>query len=367
MSNLAVQSTLAVKSRSTQDVIAGLRNQAAKAVRRRGRRPSLKSRRRYLKTYRYMRDKGKVPTDYPRSRATYYAVRAAWTYGVVVDIIRTTRSLGRPERPANDEEARAAVQKLTSLYQDLRAYPPDPERLNCAKDGFVGEFRRLAPGKSPRPNSKRAGLARLPAGWRDQVVMAAIDADSKYVLGIASASAVGCRPRELEIGVEVTIGEDGRLSFLITGAKYRPGMQGQEWRQITLPVQGIDTQVIRNAVAAAGGTMTIRVPSAKGLGWAVSNFAEKAFPDDDYGISAYSMRHQLGADLKAAGWKRSKIALTLGHRVDRTCGLYGRPYSGTATRQMEVTAASAIRPTTWERIAQDSQSESLPPPRRPRK
>lgn len=360
MSNLAEPSIPTEKKRTIRELILRLRNRAAKALRDRGPRPSLESRRRYLKTYEYLRAKGKVPADYPGSRSTYYAVRAAWTYGVVVDIIRTTRSLGRPERPADDEKKRIAVHKLSRLYQDLGAYPPDPDKLNRDKDGFVGEFSRLAPGKSRRPNSKRAGLARLPAGWRDQVVMAAIEAVSKYVLGIAVASAVGCRPKELRIGVEVTLDEDGRLVFLITGAKYKRNTQGQKWRQITLPVLGIDTQVIRDAVAAAGGTLTIRVSSAAGLGWAVSNFAQKAFPDDDYRISALSMRHQLASDLKAEGWTRAKIAMALGHRVDRTCGLYGRRYSGTTMREMEVTAASAVRPTTWKRIAQDSQPESSP-------
>ncbi|MCC6193661.1 MAG: hypothetical protein IT518_04260 [Burkholderiales bacterium] len=351
--------------RTTKEAIARVRNKAAKAFRERGPRPSLKTRRRYLASYRHMRDTGKSPANYLGSRSTFYAMRAAWTYGVAVDIVATTRALGRPDYPADAEAVRAVLDRLPGLYRDLQAYPPDPDRLNRDKDGFIGEFTRLAPGTSAHPNSKRAGLARLPAGWRDQVVMAAIDAGSKYVLGIAAASTVGCRPRELEMGVEVTAAEDDRLSFLITGAKYKPDLQGQEWRQIRLPVQGIDTQVIRDAVAAAGGTMTIRVPSAKGLGWAVSHFAEKAFPDDDYGISAYSMRHQLGADLKAEGWKRSKIAMALGHLVDRTCGLYGRRYSGTATRQLEVAAASTVRPTTWPRIAQDSQLASSSTPHRP--
>ena len=46
-------------------------------------------------------------------------------------------------------------------------------------------------------------------------------------------------------------------------------------------------------------------------------------------VSAYSFRHQVSADLKAAGVEKA-IAQVLGHASERTQGRYGRPSKGRA-------------------------------------
>ena len=47
-------------------------------------------------------------------------------------------------------------------------------------------------------------------------------------------------------------------------------------------------------------------------------------------VSAYSFRHQVSADMKAAGTDPQDIARVLGHASERTQGRYGKPGKGRA-------------------------------------
>jgi len=343
------------------------RKSVLKVLRRRGSRPSPKTRRKYMQAYRRMRTQGKTPKDYLGSPKTYHFMRAAWTWGVVCDLRAAIHSLRNVRWAAGElastdaeqiEFLKYVINIVNDLMSDLQRHPPDPQRQRRHDADRVGEYAQLTDGRHWTAASKRRELKGLPSGWRDQVVLAALFAESRYSLPIAVASAIGPRPAELAIGIRASLDEDGHLAFTIAGAKYRLGQQGQEWRRITCPVQALDTQIVRDAVAAAGGELLIVAPSAKGMWSAVDYFAKQAFPGVDHHISPYSMRHQVAADLKGEGWPPDKIAMALGHQTDRTCGIYGRPSLGKGARNFVVEASDVVRKTIWKKII-NSRPEAL--------
>jgi len=258
--------------------LASLRKVVSAKLRGRGRRPSLGTRHKYVKAFRRMRTQRKTPKDYIGSKNTFYFMRAAWTWGVLRDMSAEIRSIGRVIRPDNEALVAAAICRAHDLIEDLNRHKPDPGHKNRDNVELVGEFTQLTDGRRQTLASKRRELKSLPLCWRDQTVAAAWLADSSYLLPIATESAVGPRPAELARGVRVSLDEDGNLVFTIAGAKYREGEQGQEWRKITCPVQALDTQIVRDAVIAAGRELLIVAPSAKGMWSAVNYFAKQAFP-----------------------------------------------------------------------------------------
>jgi len=330
--------------------LASLRKVVSAKLRGRGRRPSLGTRHKYVKAFRRMRTQRKTPKDYIGSKNTFYFMRAAWTWGVLRDMSAEIRSIGRVIRPDNEALVAAAICRAHDLIEDLNRHKPDPGHKNRDNVELVGEFTQLTDGRRQTLASKRRELKSLPLCWRDQTVAAAWLADSSYLLPIATESAVGPRPAELARGVRVSLDEDGNLVFTIAGAKYREGEQGQEWRKITCPVQALDTQIVRDAVIAAGRELLIVAPSAKGMWSAVNYFAKQAFSGHDYHISPYSMRHQVGADLKGEGWPPATIAMALGHQTDRTSGVYGRPNLAKGGRNFVVEASDTVRKTMWHKI-----------------
>ena len=75
-------------------------------------------------------------------------------------------------------------------------------------------------------------------------------------------------------------------------------------------------------------------------------------------LSAYSFRHQVSADLKAAGVEKNAIAQVLGHASERTQGRYGRPSRGQAGGGIILDAIGS-RPVRTGRPAPDSNQPSL--------
>jgi len=165
---------------------------------------------------------------------------------------------------------------------------------------------------------------------------------SEYALPLAIQSVTGCRAAELELGVKVRW-QQGQLEFEIRGAKYVEGRQGQEWRKIVVPVEGVDTQIVQEALRRQGEPVLVQVHAAKGLSWAASYFGRKAL---GIRVTGHMFRHQLGADLKAEGFDSFDLAAALGQLTTKTSGIYGRPRDAKGTkRRMTAKAASAVRDT----------------------
>jgi integrase len=244
------------------------------------------------------------------------------------------------------------LDQFDQLADDCRRFVPDPQRNTRNDPNLVGEFRQLREDR-PRPYSasKRIGLDALPADWRDLLVAEAEESGSCYLLAIAVLSASGCRPAEVVKGVAVALNAAGQLEFTIQGAKVFEGRQGQPWRHIQVPIEGNDTRVLAMAVQAAGGQRVVKIRSAKGLGWAVGYFGQRVYSGPKHRISCYSLRHALAADLKGDGTPPQTIAAALGHLVDKTKGVYGRPDGARGKRRLTVKAALPVKATSWTSTA----------------
>ena len=314
----------------------------------RGDPPSEATQRKYLQVHARMRLAGTNPTRYIGSQNTYYYMRAAWSWGVMAEVKEV---LAKTAYAIATDDCRRAAQLLDQcdlLTDDFRRFVPDPQRNNRNDPSLVGEFRQLRDDRPrPRSTSKRIGLEALPAGWRDLLVVEAEKSGSCYLLAIAVLSATGCRPAEVAKGIPVVLTAEGQLEFVIQGAKVIAGRQGQPWRRIQVPIGGYDTRVLATAVQAAGGKLVVGTPTAKGLGWAVGYFGERVYSGPEHRICCYSLRHQLGADLKGDGTPPATIAAAFGQLVDATSGTYGRPGTARGKRQLKVTAALPVKPTSW--------------------
>jgi integrase len=314
----------------------------------RGDPPSEATQRKYLQVHARMRLKGTNPTQHIRSQNTYYYMRAAWSWGVLCEVQEVLAKTAYAIATDDWQRAAQLLDQCDLLADDFRRFVPDPQRNNRNDPSLVGEFRQLRDDRPrPRSTSKRIGLDALPAGWRDLLVAEAEKSRSCYLLAIAVLSATGCRPAEVAKGIRVVLTAEGQLQFLIQGAKVVAGRQGQPWRRIQVPIAGYDTRVLATAVQAAGGKLLVGTASAKGLGWAVGYFGKRVYPGPGHRICCYSLRHELGADLKGDGTPPATIAAVLGHLVDGTSGTYGRPGTARGKRQLKVTAALPVKPTSW--------------------
>ena len=87
-------------------------------------------------------------------------------------------------------------------------------------------------GASHKRNSKKASIKKLPDNWRE--VLCATMSKHKHFNAVKILACVGCRPAEIDMGVEVYRDDEG-IHFTVQGAK-ASGKKGQLWREITLPL-----------------------------------------------------------------------------------------------------------------------------------
>ena len=219
-----------------------------------------------------------------------------------------------------------------------------------------------APVKAPRkyetdPQSKKVDLSKLPANWR-QRVFEATESSRKKPSGVRQAVAIiwatGCRPAELEEGVEVKINEAGLLVFHIRGAKYRAedegphkAKRGLEWREIVVaPGSTPAADLLMNLVQRAPGKKMTFDYKSDSLRAQLYKIGQEVFQKmkEPPVISAYTFRHAMGADLKSCDdmtdIERSQV---MGHLSQASLLKYGRRRrGGGGVRPVLTVTASAV-------------------------
>lgn len=218
------------------------------------------------------------------------------------------------------------------------------------------------PVKAPRkyetdPQSKKVDLSKLPANWR-QRVFEATESSRKKPSGVRQAVAIiwatGCRPAELEEGVEVKINEAGLLVFHIRGAKYRAedegphkAKRGLEWREIVVaPGSTPAAALLMNLVQRAPGKKMTFDYKSDSLRAQLYKIGQEVFSKmkEPPVISAYTFRHAMGADLKSCDdmtdIERSQV---MGHLSQASLLKYGRRRrGGGGVRPVLTVTASAV-------------------------
>lgn len=241
------------------------------------------------------------------SKRTYHRRVAALRHNLRLELEAALRRQDQHQR-ANDSPAwQQEIEYVASLLELTQ---------------LVEASRGKCPLENPKPrSSKRQALRGLPSDWREQVGQAM--KTSKYYVAYLAAAVTGCRPDELERGLQVSVA-NGEISFTIEGSKVKE-LQGQPTRSIVYSLDKshalLDELVAY--VQAHGTEMTIRVPSKVNFTSAIRRVGRLLWPRRQAEITPYCLRHAAANDFKAA-FEREQVSAALGHAVDATASMYGQ-------------------------------------------
>ncbi len=191
---------------------------------------------------------------------------------------------------------------------------------------------------------KKTSLLKLPKDWREQF---AAESRGQFMIPTLIALITGCRPSELEKGVLVERVENG-LYVTIQGAKVKANA-GQKTRKFKLadhPITKMLMEHMSNSTEPLH-SMTVKVNCGNSVSTHMRAIGNKLWPGRKESITAYSGRHAMAADCKAAiasGADPDLISKVLGHIVDKTASYYGNRFQsgGICVTPSDVTVPKEI-------------------------
>jgi integrase len=205
--------------------------------------------------------------------------------------------------------------------------------------------------KSAKKLSKKLDLAKLPKNWRNQIFSACKpEKPSRLTSAVAMLWATGCRPVEIEKGVQVQM-VDGQLVIEIRGAKVgqitnSEGTfeRGLEWRKLTLnPKLNAATEYL--AALCADGQLHQVDYNKNSLRTRLNEIGRLALKKLKHTplVSPYTFRHAMGSDVKSCDdltdEERSQI---MGHLSCDSLSVYGRRRHRGGVSPVASVAASAV-------------------------
>jgi integrase len=139
--------------------------------------------------------------------------------------------------------------------------------------------------------------------------------DPELASALAIALYAGCRPAEMTSILRVSENQ-----VFIEGAKKSKGERGLD-RTIVLDVQKC------NVIEAAVATLQAVEPSESGTMHKVQSrldrLTKKLWPRRKARPTLYTLRHQMGSDLKSGDLSRVEIAYVMGHQSTKSIDVYG--------------------------------------------
>lgn len=182
----------------------------------------------------------------------------------------------------------------------------------------------LKEGEKSKKKSKKSQISKLKfeGDWRLEILRRM----PKYRHQILTLILTGCRPAELEEGVDWCVIGD-TLKATITGVKLGVDADKKE-REITFDKSSPASKELFELVESSGGEIKIKTENAGKLTFAIRSAGKRAFPKFKHSVTSYCFRHQLSADLKSGEVNGNNISKLLGHRSARTKGYYGTRQSG---------------------------------------
>lgn len=196
------------------------------------------------------------------------------------------------------------------------------------------------PFKPRKRKTKAQGIMRLPIAWQQTLV----ERMPNYREAVAVAAITGCRPAELERGIEIAITDD-TLIVLVRGAKVTE-RAGQPWRQFAweLPCESRLVTLLAEAAKTSGGSKTVRVSSSLNFSTAIRDAGDRVWPKHRPRLTAYSLRHAAASEFKKAWGDADQVSQALGHCASDTRGSYGRArFSKSGAVPSAVDAARSVR------------------------
>lgn len=249
---------------------------------------------------------------------------ASWAAGHQVLAMMTKQDQMQKTDWAAAEKALAAAEKALA---DL--------------DALAAAERPAAGPKKPKAKAKATAIPKSSKGpWQQRVFDAATPAMQP---AIAVMWAVGCRPAELEKGVDVFRDEEGRLCVRVLGAKVSALTGGgQESRILVIDSSSRAARALVQVLGDADSVMVQR--GAKRIATDFSEHIRPRLPSS-WRVTAYSFRHQVSANAKADLDGPEPVAAALGQVSTRTQGNYAsaRKAQSGGGAIIEATAARAVR------------------------
>lgn len=153
------------------------------------------------------------------------------------------------------------------------------------------------------------------------------DESTKAVMDIVSIT--GCRPAEIPT---IKINKDGTLT-IESAKKDEADSRGLD-RTIKIDDMEKYSSVVNGLLTIKAEAKASAISESKLMDRVKDRFsyaAKRAYPKRK-GICLYTLRHQVGAELKASGMERKEIAYLMGHRVTASVDVYGNSSSKNARR-----------------------------------
>lgn len=268
-----------------------------------------------------------------KSKSSLAVLRAAWRRGIAEQILNGIESTH------NDRDQ--TIRTLFSLLDDdIRevGYVPAADSSHTSKGRQY----------SPRKASKRQSLNGLPDNWRSQLIRVMNTKEDQLALMVMSLT--GARPEELRMGVQLVIETDQRLIFRIQGAKVSTITGGgQAWRELTVDAwRVLDGDLVDELLAyiQMHQITTIQIDPKNAFQKRLQRIRNQLAQYDTAWkkVSAYSLRHQFAADLKAdTAIPFDDISAAMGHISDRAKQCYGHSSQKRGKGGItQITAASLI-------------------------
>lgn len=238
------------------------------------------------------------------SAASFFTTKAAILWQSAKDAESALREQDRAKRSGNREEA---------------------ARLVAVAEAAVDRFKKaLAASPPQRDNERKAKRAtkRLSVpnrdGWQRAVYDAASDVQKP---AIAILWATGCRPIELEKGVQIAR-IDGRLFVTIRGAKVNEEAgSGQPLRRLLIDEESEAGRLISELLGDQRQLVVKR--AAKRLNDDLAKIRSRMGGK----VSPYTFRHQFAADMKSlfgdSAEGKEAVAVAMGHQSARSQSRYG--------------------------------------------
>lgn len=243
------------------------------------------------------------------SRASWHATRAAVMHGLAIEAA----------------EAKAA-QEAAYKSGDLEGAIVWAQRRRRMVDTAARVMASEQPQERRKRKTKRETVPSDPQ-WRARVFDAATAAQKR---GVAVLWATGCRPAEIESGVDVT--HEGDVLHIDVPGKKVTEHSGQPHRRITIRA---DSEQGMALIGLMGGENAMHVQrKAVVLNNDFLRIRERLRKTGgvDWAVSPYSMRHQMSADAKVHFGEIldedaaiDTVASLMGHRVTRSQERYGHP------------------------------------------
>lgn len=258
---------------------------------------------------------------------TYYKRIAAARHFILSNLQLALRQQDRQQR-AQDEGGWISTVRVIERLVEL--------------DQIIEKSAGKCPIADPiKRHSKRQDIRGLPDDWREQMHDAM--KTSKYKVDFLVAAVTGCRPHELQYGVQVRL-DSALITFTITGAKVK-AQQGQPERTIEYSANSAHPLVkalVEEMRSQQAEIAIVKVESKENFTSSIRRYAKKLWPCRRAELTPYCLRHAAASDFKRH-LSPEDVSRALGHAVDATASIYGQRQMSSSRGGLQPAAVRAAR------------------------